>query len=275
MKWSRKFVATGNHAIRYREFAIAEFGQSVGEAKVGTAGWSVPGPHANDFPGAGTHLERYAQRLNAVEINSSFYRPHRPATYERWARSVPDAFRFAVKLPREITHDRRLADVAQPLTRFLAEVSGLGGKLGPLLVQLPPSLRFEEDVAVGFFGGLRARFAGWVVCEPRHPTWFTDAGDAALRRFEVARVAADPACVPRAAEPGGWPGLAYYRLHGSPRMYYSAYPVEYLAALACAINAGSQRAEAAWCIFDNTALGAATTNALDLSRRLALPRWVS
>lgn len=241
------------------------------DVRVGTAGWSIPAQHAGEFPGAGSHLERYAQRLPAVEINSSFYRPHRLATYERWARSVPEGFRFAVKLPREITHARRLVEVAQPLTQFLSDASALGDKLGPLLVQLPPSLAFAESTAAAFFGALRARCVGQAVCEPRHPTWFTDGADALLRHFEVARVAADPARVPRAAEPGGWPGLAYYRLHGSPEMYYSAYGAGSLDALAEAIAAVASRAGAVWCILDNTARGEAARNALDLLRRVAAP----
>ena len=242
-----------------------------GDIRVGTAGWGIPAQHAGEFPGAGSHLERYAQRLPAVEINSSFYRPHRPATYERWARSVPEGFRFAVKLPREITHARRLVGTAGPLTRFLSDASALGDKLGPLLVQLPPSLSFAESVAAAFFGALRAHFGGQVACEPRHPTWFADGAAVLLRHFEVARVAADPARVPRAAEPGGWPGLVYYRLHGSPEMYYSAYGPEYLGTLAEAIAAVVSRAGAVWCIFDNTARGEAARNALDLLRRVAAP----
>jgi uncharacterized protein YecE (DUF72 family) len=140
---------------------------------VGCAGWSIPRQYAEHFPERGTHLERYAQRLPAVEINSSFYRPHRSATYARRAASVPASFRFAVKVPREITHTRRLRDVAEPLERFLSESAALGATLGPLLLQLPPSLRFNADIAEAFFTILRARFSGSVVCEPRHASWFT------------------------------------------------------------------------------------------------------
>lgn len=241
------------------------------DVRVGTAGWRIPAQHAGEFPVSGSHLERYAQLLSAAEITSSFYRPHRPKTYERWARSVPEDFQFAVKLPKEVTHTRRLVEVTQPLAQFISDVSVLGDKLGPLLVQLPPTLSFAESVAAAFFRSLRARFEGPVVCEPRHPTWFADGVDALLSRFEVARAAADPACVPRAAEPGGWPGLAYYRLHGSPQIYYSAYRPEYLNVLAKDVAAAAPRTGAVWCIFDNTALGEATRNALDLLRRVAVP----
>jgi uncharacterized protein YecE (DUF72 family) len=232
---------------------------------IGTAGWSVPAQHASAFPSEGSHLERYSRRFSAVEINSSFYRPHRPNTYQRWAATVPADFRFAVKMPKEITHTRRLADVAEPLTRFLDEAGALGEKLGPILVQLPPSLAFKADL-VGFFVDLRVRFEGEIVCEPRHRSWFTDEVDHLLAEFRIARVAADPAVVPRAGEPGGWPELRYYRLHGSPRMYYSAYLAEALDALARRLADDDGRA---WCIFDNTAEGAATHGAMILADTLS------
>ena len=217
------------------------------------------------FPPGPTLLQRYAAVFPAVEINSSFYRPHRPGTYARWAASVPDGFRFAVKLPRMVTHEAALAGTAPLLDRFLAEVGALGDRLGVLLVQLPPSLAFDWQAAAAFFDDLRPRHAGAVACEPRHPSWFTDEADALLGSREIARVAADPAVVPRAADPGGWPGLAYWRLHGSPRMYYSAYPGAELDRVAASlVGVSGER----WCIFDNTAGGAAAGQALDLLARL-------
>ena len=236
--------------------------------RIGTAGWSIPKQQAEFFAGEGTHLERYGQRFAAVEINSSFYRPHRPRTYERWAASVPAGFRVAVKMPREITHQRKLAAATEPLDRFLAEIRALGDRLGPVLVQLPPSLHYAEAPVGAFFDTLRAQFAGCVVCEPRHPTWFNGAVDELLRRFEIGRVAADPA--PAAAVPGGWPGIVYRRLHGAPRMYYSAYSAEQLDIIAQQMSAALAGAQESWCIFDNTALGEATKDALRLLSRLAL-----
>src|SRR5215217_2835510 len=125
--------------------------------RTGTAAWSIPREHAAPFPVTGSHLERYGAVFNAVEINSSFYRPHRTATYERWAASVPEDFRFAVKVPKAITHERRLTDVDDLLDRFLSEAGGLGTKLGPLLVQLPPSLSFKPGVADRFLNQIRSR----------------------------------------------------------------------------------------------------------------------
>ena len=102
---------------------------------LGTAGWSLPREQWPAFPAEGTHLQRYAGCLPAVEINSSFYRPHRPATYAKWAESVPVGFRFCVKVPKQITHERRLAGCDALVEQFLHECGHLGEKLGCLLVQ--------------------------------------------------------------------------------------------------------------------------------------------
>ena len=232
---------------------------------IGTAGWSVPRACAERFPSQGTHLERYSGVFNAVEINSSFYRPHRRQTYEKWAASTPENFRFRVKVPKDITHRRKLVECEDEVANFLEGVSGLGFRLGPLLVQLPPKLTFDQAMVSAFFGMLRSVHPGLIVCEPRHASWFEEDADALLAKFQVARVAADPALSEAAARPGGWTGAAYYRLHGSPRMYYSAYGPEYVARLAADV-AGLAAGEA-WCIFDNTAAGAATDDALMLASR--------
>jgi len=236
------------------------------EIRVGCAGWTIPKLHKDHFPDKGTHLERYASRFSAVEINSSFYREHKPATYERWAASVPEHFKFAVKVPKQLTHESRLCDLSA-FSRFISEVSTLGEKLGPLLVQLPPKLAFNVKTVKTFFTGLCENFPGNVVCEPRHASWFTSDAERLLTEFQVARVAADPAPVPGADQPGGWNGLVYFRLHGSPRMYYSEYSVEHLDALA-RLLIETERSVPVWCIFDNTAAGAATINALTLLEKL-------
>jgi len=237
---------------------------------VGTAGWSIPRSSTADFAGAGTHLERYGRRLRGAEINSCFYRPHSPSTYAKWAAATPAGFRFAVKLSKTITHDLRLARAHAELERFLDETAGLGGKRGPILVQLPPSFAFDARVVGRFLTLLRARHDGPVVWEPRHASWASAAADALLSQHWVARVAADPAPFPEAAVSGGWPGLVYYRLHGSPRTYWSSYDALRLGACADALRRVPPGAEA-WCVFDNTASGAALQNAVELDRLVRVP----
>jgi uncharacterized protein YecE (DUF72 family) len=234
---------------------------------IGTAGWSIPRASAHRCAGDGTHLERYSRVLPCAEINSSFHRPHPASTYRKWATATPPEFRFAVKIPRTITHDLKLRRARAPLSRFLDEIAGLGKKRAPLLVQLPPSLELVPRVANTFFNLLREGYRGPIVCEPRHATWFTPTADALLVRHRIARVAADPARAPGADVPGGWPGIVYYRLHGSPRVYWSKYDDEYIARLADALRKVPASIDA-WCIFDNTASGAALENALELQSLL-------
>ena len=148
-------------------------------AWIGTAGWTIPRTSAADFPGEGTHLQRYARVLTGAEIKLVRFigRINHPHT-RSGRRPCPRGFGFAVKVPKGITHVRRLGEqavageVGELLERFLGEAGALETRLGPLLVQLPPSLAFVPAVAKRFFMTLRRRVSGPVVCEPRHATWF-------------------------------------------------------------------------------------------------------
>jgi uncharacterized protein YecE (DUF72 family) len=252
-----------------------------GERLIGCAGWTIPKEAVADFPAEGSHLQRYAAVFPVAEINSSFHRPHKAQTYERWAASVPDRFRFSVKLPRTITHDAKLVGIAALLDRFAGEAGALGDKLGCILVQLPPKLAFDARVAENFFAELRQRFSCMMAVEARHPSWFLDGATDLLRERGITRVIADP--------PKGQPGrhvpttsTIYVRLHGTPRVYYSSYPDEYLEALAGDMEVHTAAGRTVWCIFDNTASGVAVPNALTVlraqpgqasARDAILPAW--
>ena len=163
-------------------------------------------------------------------------------------------------MPRTITHELQLQDAKEPLIAFLAQTDGLAWKRGPILVQLPPSLSFDAARVIPFLDVLRTVYDGDVVCEPRHATWFAPLVASLLERYRISRVAADPPPVPAAIVPAGWTRLAYFRLHGSPRTYWSNYEASDLATLAASAR-GMPGAEDVWCIFDNTASGAAIENA--------------
>jgi len=232
--------------------------------RIGTAGWVIPRQSAEMVAGEGSHLERYARVMNCVEINSSFHRAHRPATWMKWAEAVPEDFRFAVKFPKTVTHEAKLTVPAAALDGFFAETAGLGKKLGVVLVQLPPSLALEDCPAAEFFEALRDRWQGAVALEPRHASWFGADAEELMQRHRVGRVAADPVRKGAVAlQTGGWDRLAYFRLHGSPRMYYSAYGKEFLAEVARAVGSLAEGVEK-WVIFDNTALGEAFGGAVEL-----------
>ena len=237
---------------------------AAGRLLVGCAGWSLPKADAAAFPAEGSHLERYAAVFPMVEINSSFYRPHRPATYAKWAACVPGEFRFAVKLPRAITHDARMDKVEALLLQFAAEAGELGEKLGCLLVQLPPKFGFVDETARIFFRQLHRIFGCTIAFEARHPGWFSQAATELLQESGVTRVIADPAAgqpgphVPTSTE------AVYVRLHGAPRIYYSRYSPEYVESVRRELRRQAAAGRTCWCVFDNTAAFEAVPNALQL-----------
>ncbi len=237
---------------------------------VGLAGWSeATSRQSSFFPAAKSSglssLARYASAFDFVEINSSFYRQVRPSTYAQWADDVPDGFRFSVKMHRLVTHYTRLKrpDLLDP---FFDSVAGLGEKLGAVLVQLPPSLAFDPEVAESFFHALRERYDGPVACEPRHASWQDPAVTKLLLRHHIGRVHIE---VPVAAAEAGTAKVpVYVRLHGAPRRYYSAYSTDQLRQLAAFLEFNSRRQR--FVVFDNTASSAAVRNAAEL-RTLLLP----
>jgi uncharacterized protein YecE (DUF72 family) len=241
---------------------------NLSHVRLGTAGWAIPRDAADQFPQAGTGVARYSAVFNAAEVNSTFRKVHRPATLAKWAGSVSSDFRFSIKMPKIISHELRLRDAQQHVRSFADLARAFGPKGGPWLLQLPPSLALVRDEAKLFFAILRDHYIGPVVCEPRHPSWFEPEAEGVLRNFDISRAAASPARVAGAAVPGGSPALAYYRLHGTPRIYYSSYDTSVLKALSESIDATTARE--VWCIFDNTASGAAIENALEMRTLLGI-----
>ncbi len=237
--------------------------------KIGCAGWSLRLEQQSLFAEGDSQLQRYASVFEAVEVNSCFYRPHRKSTWLRWAESTPENFRFSYKLPKTITHQARLQGVDELLEGFLDQVDNLESRLGTLLVQLPPSFAFDSRVVCEFFALLRRlddrrQVQRAVACEPRHASWFTPEASGLLEDLEVAGVAAHPAQLGQDVVPFGFKGHVYYRLHGAPRVYYSAYSDEQLEKLAVTLSQSIEAGIETWCIFDNTAEGHAVSNALQL-----------
>jgi uncharacterized protein YecE (DUF72 family) len=233
---------------------------------VGTAGWRSPRETEDD---ARSHLERYALSLNAVEINSSFYREHRAQTYRRWADSTPEDFRFSVKLWREFTHNRKLVLTDEDaLAKSIAAISHLGDKLSVILVQIPPSLKFDHKIAEDFFLKLRRLYQGAIAFEPRHKTWLEESALALLEAFNITKVRADPERCPLSERDQTRleKDLIYFRLHGSPEIYKSKYTLEYLSGVARQML--SSRARERWCIFDNTTFGYSLDNSFELRELL-------
>ena len=171
-------------------------------------------------------------------------------------------------MPRSITHESHLRGCAAEVGRFYEEIAELQPKLAAVLVQLPPRLEFDQRTVRAFFRSLPELRDTRVVCEPRHPSWFGRNAESAFREAGVSRVAADPARCRGAEVPGGDPRFAYFRWHGSPRMYYSQYSEDQLATFAAVVR--NTRAAAVWCIFDNTARHAAWDDALRFMAMMGL-----
>lgn len=223
---------------------------------IATAAWSIPLKAADQFAKEGSGLTRYASVFDGVEINSTFYRRHKTSTFARWVESVPDSFRFSVKVPKEITHTRAMKDIAQPFATFCADIAPLVDKRGPLLCQLPPSLAFDAAVLDTAFKAIRDIDDGPVVIEARHKSWASAEARDLLKNYAIDRVLADPSRV--------WPAEAfadpprYVRLHGRPKIYYSSYSEDEIRSFTKLLASDS------WCVFDNTASGATMENALTM-----------
>ncbi|HEX6873845.1 MAG TPA: DUF72 domain-containing protein, partial [Micromonosporaceae bacterium] len=142
---------------------------------VGTSGWQYADWRGAFYPARLPQpqwLEHYAGEFAVVEVNNAFYRLPQRSTFASWRERTPPEFRFAVKVSRYLTHIRRLSEPAEPVARFVASATGLGEKLGPVLLQLPPTLRAD----IGRLAATLAQFPASVrvVVEPRHPSWWTE-----------------------------------------------------------------------------------------------------
>ncbi len=248
-----------------------ETGDSTASFFVGTAGWSIPALAADSFESEGSHLERYSRMFNCVEINSSFYREHKPSTYAKWAQSTPEDFRFSVKLLRYFTQEKRLKETGTRLEEILFGFSQLQEKWGALLVQLPPSLEFESLVADVFFAALRKLFKGLIVVEPRHKSWASERALHLLAAHQINKVLADPEpCFVSRLRRQKVEKTIYFRLHGTPDIYKSRYGAEVIERIAIQIKKGLAEGKDVWCTFDNTTFGFGALNAFEIKKTLNL-----
>ena len=234
---------------------------------VGTAGWAIQKAMRDEFFATGAvkpnHLKAYSERFTGIEINSSFYKDHQPATYAKWASATPEGFRFSIKLAKRFTHIQKLEVESSDLKKMIEGTQELGEKFGVFLIQLPPKLVFDSEVAETFFSTFRELFDGDIAVEARNQTWAGREATQILEEYSVARVIADPNRIGE-APPIRSAKLCYFRLHGSPKIYYSEYTKKQLEFWRAEFKKEMKAKQSGWCIFDNTALGAATANALEM-----------
>ncbi len=240
------------------------------EVRIGTSGWRYRHWRGVFYPeGLPTRewLNYYAGYFDTVEVNATFYGTVKGETLRQWAEETPEGFLFAVKAHRYITHIKRLRGVDEALSRFYASLEPLYPKLGVILFQFPPSLRYDPDLLEEFLRILPRDFP--VAIEIRHRSFHREAFLDQLRRYGVALCVSDTA--------GRYPSLlwavtanfSYIRLHGSRVLYRSSYTDEELDFWARRIEELSVKR--VYVYFDNDALGWAPENALRLRKRLGLP----
>lgn len=238
------------------------------EIRIGTAGWSYRHWVGRFYPEdlkAADRLSWYAQHLDAVELDGTFYRLPKRETFAAWCRKTPDGFRFAVKAHRFITHMKKLKDPEQSLERTFAAIDGLGDKLGPLLFQLPPSWKLDLDRLEAFLAALPKQ-RGYAF-EFRHDSWFDDRVYAALERhgaaFCIYHLAGLQSPMIVSAP------LVYIRLHGPAGAYAGCYHGNALRSWARRIEGWRVSGHDVWCFFDNDQNAYAPRNALQLKERLS------
>jgi uncharacterized protein YecE (DUF72 family) len=240
--------------------------------RVGTSGWQYKDWKGPVYP-AGLPTNRWlpalAQRFSTVEINNAFYRLPERDRFEAWGAAVPDGFVFAVKASRYLTHVRRLKEPEEPVTRLWERAQGLGTKLGPVLVQLPPNLRVDsarlDQTLAAFPAGCR------VAVEFRHPSWETGEVRAVLEKWGAACCAAD-----RTGPLGPWWRTAhwgYVRFHEGRASPPTRYGRRALSTAIGRVDDLYRRSDDVYVYFNNDHQASAVANARQAERLLASRGW--
>lgn len=237
---------------------------------IGTSGWvyrSWKGPFYPDTLPSRRYLEYYARTFPTAEINTSFYHLPRPATCAAWAEQVPPAFVFSIKVSRYLTHMKRLLDPEEPWQRFMESALQLGDRLGPILLQFPPSFRKNTSRLENFFkmatSAPSRSTALQLVCEFRHDSWLGTEVYRLLDHYKVAWCIADGPRYPRKDLVTGT--FAYIRYHGRSQMFASNYTDEELKSEAKLIRRYLRKGVDVYVYFNNDAMGYAVNNAQRLS----------
>ena len=229
---------------------------------IGTSGWQYrdwrPGLYPEKLPQR-LWLEHFAKAFQVVEVNNAFYRLPERSTFQQWRDRTPDDFRFAVKMSRYLTHIKRLKDPAEPVDRFISRAEALGDKLGPVLIQLPPTLRVDVVALDETLGRFPPHVR--VAVEPRHDSWWTDEVRDVLKRHGAALCWADRKSKPRTPL---WEtaDFGFLRMHEGRATPWPRYGRSALSGWLDRLPKG----RTAWVFFNNDPGGAAVTDAAAMAR---------
>ncbi len=241
---------------------------------IGTSGWAYYDWQERFYPAdlpSNKRLQYYSEHFATTEINYSFYHIPRPSTYRNWAAQVPEKFLFAVKVHRSITHTRRLKEAFSAWQKFLDGALVLESKLGPLLFQLPPSLRADGHLLEQVLTGIRSSFSPAelrVAFEFRHASWFEPEIVDLMRSYSAATVIAHSQRFPLAPNQAT-ADFVYIRLHGPGRMFASGYSTEELASWAQLVRSWAEKGKTVFVYFNNDFQAQAIKNAQVLSSMLS------
>ena len=234
---------------------------------IGTSGWHYDHWRGLFYPGKlpkQRWLEFYSEHFTTVELNNSFYRLPTEQAFVNWRDSSAQGFVFAIKVSRFITHIKRLKDAEEPLRNFLFRADLLRDKLGPLLYQLPPNMKRDDETLEAFLAILPDRF--YHVFEFRHESWLDDGVFEILRRHNVGLCVFD--------KPGSscpvvaTADFAYIRFHGSTDLYSSRYSSAELSGWSKRIEKLGQSLRTVYIYFNNDAEAYAVENARAIHRML-------
>ncbi len=254
-----------------------------GTLYAGTSGWSYRWDefYPSDLPSR-EYLPFYSRQFRTVEVNYSFYHFPRSSTYQKWASQTPADFVFAVKLNRTITHNKRLSGAHAELEKFLTDAATLGSRLGPILVQLPPSLKIDLTRLDEFLSSaqkaqenIRPEGPLRIAVEFRHQSWFDHANrDALVRmltRHHTAFVYAHSNRFPYPETEPVTADFVYLRLHGPEQMFASVYGKEKLMRWVPRVTRWLDQGLDVYFYFNNDVNGYAVSDARELLRLVSHP----
>ena len=238
-------------------------GPTVSNIHVGCSGWVYKHWRGILYPEGLPQrrwFERYAEEFDTVEINASFYRVPLGSTFEGWRDKAPPGFRYAVKVNRFVTHMKKLLDCEEEVDRFISLARQLGDKLGPLLYQLPPSLRRNLERLDAFLGRLPGDLEH--VVEFRHKSWYDEEVLAALDKHHVGFVTHDMKGLVSPRWASG--KAAYVRFHGAGGKYWGRYSDDALLEWTDWVLEQASVGRSVWCYFNNDIHGHAIDDARTL-----------
>jgi uncharacterized protein YecE (DUF72 family) len=243
----------------------------VSPIRVGCSGWAYKHWRGLFYPEGLPQkrwFERYAEEFDTVEINNSFYRLPPCETFARWRDQAPAGFCYAVKANRFLTQAKKLLDCEEPMERMMAAVRCLGDRLGPMLYQLPPSLKLNLERLESFLRLVPGDVAS--VFEFRDPSWYVPEVYALLDRHGAGFCVHDMRG--SATERIAVGKLAYVRFHGAAGKYWGRYPAKSLESWAEWVVGQASEGRSAWCYFNNDIHGAAIEDARALKAAIAAIR---